>query len=78
MKPNGVKFSAAPPVGPLTTRGAVGGSAASFRSVADIYCIGAARRYTTLIFGLRVPDDGTVTFYRDIKFKMGSGVVHCC
>ena len=30
------------------------------------------------IFGLRVPDDGTVTFYREIKFKMGFGVVHCC
>ena len=30
------------------------------------------------IFGLRVPDDGTVTFYREIKFKMGFDVVHCC
>ena len=30
------------------------------------------------IFGLRVPDDGTVTFYREIKLKMGFGVVHCC
>ena len=30
------------------------------------------------IFGLRVPEDGTVTFYREIKFKMGFGVVHCC
>ena len=29
------------------------------------------------IFGLRVPDDGTVTFYREIKLK-GFGVVHCC
>ena len=39
----------APPAGSLTSRGAVGGTAASLRSVADIYCIGAARRYTTLI-----------------------------
>ena len=23
------------------------------------------------IFGLRVPDDGTVTFYREMKLKMG-------
>ena len=30
------------------------------------------------IFGLRVPDDGTVTFYREIKLKMGFCVVHCC
>ena len=30
------------------------------------------------IFGLRVSDDGTVTFYREIKLKMGFGVVHCC
>ena len=30
------------------------------------------------IFGLRVPDDGSVTFYRDIKLKLGFGVVHCC
>ena len=30
------------------------------------------------IFGLRVPDDGTVAFYREIKLKMGFGVVHCC
>ena len=30
------------------------------------------------IFGLRVPDDGTVAFYRQIKLKMGFGVVHCC
>ena len=30
------------------------------------------------IFGLRVPNDGTVTFYRKIKLKMGFGVVHCC
>ena len=31
------------------------------------------------IFGLRVPDDGTVTFYREVKLKMGFGVVvHCC
>ena len=29
-------------------------------------------------FGLRVPDDGTVAFYREIKLKMGFGVVHCC
>ena len=27
--------------------------------------------------GIRVPDDGTVTFYRE-KLKMGFGVVHCC
>ena len=30
------------------------------------------------IFGLRVPDDGTVTFCREIKLKMRFGVVHCC
>ena len=32
------------------------------------------------IFGLiiRVIDDGTVTFYREIKLKIGFGVVHCC
>ena len=30
------------------------------------------------IFGLRVPDDVTVTFYREIKLKMGFGAVHCC
>ena len=30
------------------------------------------------IFGLKVPDDGTITFYREIKLKMGFGVVHCC
>ena len=30
------------------------------------------------IFGLRVPDDGTVTFYRGIKLKMQFGVVYCC
>ena len=30
------------------------------------------------IFRLRVPDDGTVTFYREIKLKMGFGGVHCC
>ena len=30
------------------------------------------------MFGLRVPEDGTVTFYREIKLKMGFGVVHCC
>ena len=29
------------------------------------------------IFGLRVPDDGTLIFYRQIKLKMGFGVVHC-
>ena len=29
------------------------------------------------IFRLRVPDDGTVIFYREIKLKMGLGVVHC-
>ena len=29
------------------------------------------------IFGLRVPDDGTVTSYREIKLKMGFCVVHC-
>ena len=27
------------------------------------------------IFGLRVLDDGTVTFYREIKLKLGFGVV---
>ena len=30
------------------------------------------------IFGLRVPDGGTVTFDREIKLKMGFSVVHCC
>ena len=30
------------------------------------------------IFGLRVPDDGTVTFYREIKLKLRLGVVYCC
>ena len=30
------------------------------------------------IFGLRVPDDGTVTFYREIKLIMGFGVGYCC
>ena len=30
------------------------------------------------IFRLRVPDDGTVTFHREIKLKMGFGGVHCC
>ena len=34
--------------------------------------------YLYCIFGLRVPDDGTVAFYRKIKLKMGFGVVHCC
>ena len=29
-------------------------------------------------YGIRVPDDGTVTFYREIKLKIGFGVVHCC
>ena len=36
------------------------------------------RAYLYSTFGLRVPDDGTVTFYREIKLKMGFGVVHCC
>ena len=26
------------------------------------------------MYGIRVPDDGTVTFYREIKSKMGFGV----
>ena len=31
------------------------------------------------IFGMRVPDDSTVTFYNGIKFKMGFfGVVRYC
>ena len=30
------------------------------------------------MFGLGVPDDGTVTFYREIKLKLGFGIVHCC
>ena len=30
------------------------------------------------MYGIRVPDDGTVTFYIEIKLKMGFGVVHCC
>ena len=29
------------------------------------------------IFGLRVPDHGKVTFYREIKLKLGFGVDHC-
>ena len=37
MKPNGVNFfPATPPAGPLTSRGGVGGSAASLRLVANI------------------------------------------
>ena len=36
--------------------------------------LGLQRAY----YDIRVPDDGTVTFYRDIKLKMGFGVVHCC
>ena len=42
---------------------------------------GRSRNTTGLlysIFGLRVPDDGTATFYREIKLKMGFGGVHCC
>ena len=34
--------------------------------------------YIFSMYGIRVPDDGTVTFYREIKFKMRFGVVHCC
>ena len=30
------------------------------------------------MYGIRVLDDGTVTFYREIKFKMRFGDVHCC
>ena len=30
------------------------------------------------MYGIRVPDDGTVTFYKEIKLKMVLGVVHCC
>ena len=46
---------ATPPAGPLISWGAVGGSVASLRSVADISriyrgYIGAGRRYTTLVF----------------------------
>ena len=36
------------------------------------------RAYLYSTFGLRVPDDGTVTFCKKIKLKMGFGVVHCC
>ena len=36
------------------------------------------RAYYTVFLDLRVPDDGTVIFYREIKLKMGFGVVHCC
>ena len=43
-----------------------------------IYELNGRSRITTgllhSIFGLRVPDDGTVTFYREIKLKMGFGV----
>ena len=49
---------------------------------AVIYELDERSRITTgllySIFGLRVPDDGTVAFYREIKLKMGFGVVHCC
>ena len=34
--------------------------------------------YYLLFLDRRVPDDGTITFYREIKFKMGFCVVHCC
>ena len=30
------------------------------------------------MYGIKVPDDSTVTFCREIKFKMGFVVVHCC
>ena len=30
------------------------------------------------MYGIRVPDDGTVRFHREIKLKMGFGVVHRC
>ena len=31
------------------------------------------------MYGIRVPDDGTVKSYREIKLKLGFvGVVHCC
>ena len=30
------------------------------------------------IFGLKVPDDGTVTFHREIELKVGFGLVYCC
>ena len=48
-----------------------------------IYELHGRSRITTVlllysIFGLRLPDDGTATFYREIKLKMGFGVVHCC
>ena len=47
-----------------------------------IYELNGRSRITTgllhSIFGLRVPDDGTVTFYREIKLKNGFGVVHWC
>ena len=36
------------------------------------------RAYYTVFLDLRVPDDDTVTFNREIKLKMGFGVVHCC
>ena len=34
--------------------------------------------YYPVHFELRVPDYGTVTFYREIKLKLGFGIVHCC
>ena len=30
------------------------------------------------MYGIRVPDDGTVTFFREIKLELVFGVVHCC
>ena len=29
-------------------------------------------------YSIVIQYDGTVTFYREIKLKMGFGVVHCC
>ena len=48
-----------------------------------IYELSGRSRITTdllysSMYGIRVPDDGTVTFYREIELKMGFGVVHCC
>ena len=46
---------------------------------AVIYELYGRSRITTgllnIIFGLRVPDDGTAAFYREINLKMGFGIV---
>ena len=45
-----------------------------------IYDLSGRSRITTdlqhSMYGIRVPDDGTVAFCREIKLKMGFGVLH--